>query len=140
MLRFYQLPGYSRVFGPRVPGYSLDYVRNPGHGNISSPKSCPLGSILYDILRETLFKVKMLSHASRLTVSYPGTNSYSPSIWAPGTGVLVRLRSKSRAWQHGNLSFPQSRPPYCRRYSFVRSTILPKVLFCTIFSRNTFSK
>ena len=87
MLPFYQLREYSRVLpgllipvtgtsntsyspciwapGTRVPGYSLVYVGNPGHGNWSSPKSRPLGSISYGILQETLFKMKMLSHASR---------------------------------------------------------------------------
>ena len=37
----------------QVAGYSLYYVRNPGHGNISSPTSRPLGTISYDILQET---------------------------------------------------------------------------------------
>ena len=109
VLPFYQLPSYSRVlpgllirvmgmsstsYSPsiwapdtRVPGYSSDYVHNPGHGNLSSSKSRPLGTISYDILQEILLKMKMWYHASRVTVAYTSSSSYSPSIWAPDIRV-----------------------------------------------------
>ena len=55
----------------RVPEHSLHDVRNPGHGNLSSPKSRPLGTISYDIRQGALFVRKFLSHASRLSPHPP---------------------------------------------------------------------
>ena len=50
-------PGPGAMF-KQVPGYSVDYLRNTWHGNLSSPKSRPLGTITNDIFRKTHFKMK----------------------------------------------------------------------------------
>ena len=79
-LPFYQLPGHSRVLpgllvlvtgtsntsylpsiwapGTRVP---VSIIGNPGHGNLSSPKSRPLGSISY-ILSRNMYGVEFSTH------------------------------------------------------------------------------
>ena len=107
--------GYQIQTSTRVPTRVLVYLLgNPGDGNLSSPKTHPLGSIWYVFSRKSFFKTKMLSHASHPTshniplievfhlfvAKYPGDSrvspglltpitvtgntSYSPSIWAPG--------------------------------------------------------
>ena len=54
---------------------------------------------MYDILLEIPFKMNMLSHASRLTVTYTSTTSYSPSVWAPGTRQITFEIPSMEAWQ-----------------------------------------